>query len=267
MKEISIGIATCGRPRTLNRCIRSLKKFVDIPYDLIILDNTKAFTEEEDALPSKIPSNAKYIEINDRKIGCCESNNIIADNCETQYIMHMDDDVYLTQSGIIKRMLDEVKAREDGYIVGGTWFDTFYNNYRHQNMQYLFGSIDNKTYVRKYPIPYEFTKQLNLDFILTHECLHSMIMDKELVYSKVKWDNNFKWKGDRLDFFMQCHDKGIKLSTYCKQHFIHNPQPFKYGSLSYEDFDGANAIKYFEKKWNIYPIVGWDKRQIKPGNI
>ncbi len=267
MKELTIGIATCGRPKILRRCIRSINAFTDIPYNLIILDNSKAFTDNKDAYINNVPSNAKLIEIEDKKIGCCESNNIIADNCDTQYLMHMDDDVYLKEKGIIESMLDKCKKEEDPYIIGGTWFDTFYNSHRHQSMIYLLARAENKKYIKKLPVPYQFTNQFNLECINTDECLHSMIMDKNKVYSKVRWDDKFKWKGDRLDFFLQCNKQNIKLETYCKQQFIHDPKPFKYGSLSYEDFNGKEAKDYFYKKWNIYPLVNWDKKQIKPGNV
>ena len=266
MNDLTIGIATCGRPKVLNRCLRSLKKNAGMDYKIIVLDNTKAFTDDQQAYAKNLPSNVDRIHW-DKKIGCCESNNILADACETEFLMHMDDDVILTQENIIKNMYNEIKKTKNPTIIGGTWYDTFYKRFRHQTMKYLYGIIDEFPTVKKFPIPYEFTKQFNYNLIQTDECLHSMIMRKDDVYSQVKWDNQFKWKGDRLDFFMQCDRENIGLFTYCKQHFTHSPEKFHYGSLSYEDFGGKEAIEYFKDKWGIFPVVGWDQQQIKPGNI
>jgi len=262
--ELTIGIATCGRPRVLRTCLKSLKNHLTIPYKLIILDNAKAFTDNEDAFISKLPDNAKLIEVKHKKIGCCESNNIIANACDTRYLMHMDDDVFLKEGGAIEDMLQEVKNTNNPCIIGGTWYDEYYGCHRHQSMKYILGVNNGQYILRKFPLPYAFTNAMDLDFIETDECLHSLIMDKDKVYGRVSWDNHYKWKGDRLDFFLQCSKADIELLTYCRKPFIHSPQPFKYGSLSYEDFGGKEAIEYFTKKWNIVPLVGWDGWQDKP---
>lgn len=265
MVDLTIGIATCGRPRVITRCLRSLKKYAGVDYDLIILDNTSAFTDDKRAY-AKLPEDATVIHKN-KKIGCSESNNIIADECNTEYIMHLDDDIILTEPNTIKNMYNLIKDTKTPTIIGGTWYDTFYKRHRHQSMKYVFGISDNIKTVKKFAIPYEFTSQFNYDLVQTDECLHSMIMRKNDIYDLVRWDEKFKWKGDRLDFFMQCNKKDINLFTYCKQEFIHSPEKFHFGSLSYEDFGGKEAIEYFRDKWKIFPIVGWDKPQIKPGNI
>lgn len=267
MTDLTIGVSTCGRPRLLKRCLNSIKRFTSIPYKLIILDNVKAFTDRAPTLT--LPSNATLIEIKDKKIGCCESNNIIADACDTQYLMHIDDDVYLEDNSIIDNMLTKFKRLREYDsnigVLGGSWYDTYYKGFRHCSMKYIFGeSIDGIYFVKKLPIPFQFANKMGMDYIATDECLHSMILDIEHFRANdIRWDNNFKWKGDRLDYFMQLFGRW-KCLQYTKQHFIHDPQPFKYGSISYEDFNGKGAIKYFKDKWNLTPIVGWDKYQDKP---
>ena len=122
--EVSIGIATCGRPQCIRRCIRSIKQYVKVPYKIIILDNTKAFT---DKLDNQIEGYKKYadifIEIDDRKIGCSESNNLIAEACDTPYLMHLDDDCYLI-SDVVSAELDAIN-KYDADIVSCLWKDTY----------------------------------------------------------------------------------------------------------------------------------------------
>lgn len=263
--ELSIGVSTCGRPRLLKRCLNSIRRYTKIPLKFIVVDNTKAFTDKYH--PPNLGRDVEYIEVEDRKIGCSETNNILFDACETEYLMYVDDDIYLQQNGLIDILLRNLKELEKVDIkvaVGGSWYDTYYKSYRHCSMKYLFGYKDGLKYVKKYPIPFQVAKQLNLDWIMTDELLHSMIINKTTFQRLgIKWDNNFEWKGDRLDYFLTLKTKFIECVQYTGECFIHDPQPFKYGSLSYE-FDGKKAIAYFKKKWNIIPLVGWDKFQDKP---
>jgi len=263
-EELTIGIGTNGRVRLLRRCINSIRKYTKIPIKIIVVDNTKAFSDKYTA--PKIP-NVKYIEIRDKKIGCTETNNIILDNCDTKYLMYMDDDVYIREEGTVEALFKILKEREREYprvAVGGSWYDTYYRGFRHGTMKYLFGCGNRRDYVKKYPINYKFIKSLGIELIETDELLHSFIINKEtLAEDNIRWDDNFKWKGDRLDFFMQLRQKNWKCLQYLDKYLIHDPQPLKYGSLSYE-FDGHEAIMYFINKWNMSPLVGWDKYQDKP---
>lgn len=257
--SLTIGIATCGRPRILRRCIDSINRFTKTPVEFIVVDNTGAFTDDPKAKASI--KGVNIIDVSDKKIGCCESNNIIADECKTKYLMHMDDDVYIPSNsdGVIDDMYKLISIQDEPTIIGGCWYDTFYMDMRHAQLKLVKAGNT----IRPNPLPYrKFTGLTETDI-----CLHSMIMDKDKVYSRVRWDENFKWKGDREDFFLQCKQEGIKLYSYGDKDFIHDPHPFKYGSLSYEDYGGKEAIEYFERKWGLKPLVGWDTHQYKPGNL
>ena len=262
MVDLTLAIATCGRPRVLRRLLNSIKTFVDVPHKIIVLDNTKAFTDKVDTdwIKNRVD---KYIEVTDRKIGCCESNNILVDACDTKYIMHLDDDIYFIQDFTIKRMF-EVMDLTQCDIVSCMWQDTYYKNYREASIKHFRGCIKGQQAFWKIGFPHEPFTQMGFEFVESDESLHSMIINMD-VYKKVKWDNNYEWKGDREDFFLQCKDAGIKIITCLDTYVVHDPQPFKYGSLSYE-FDGTKAIEYFISKWGMRPMFHWDGPQFKPGN-
>lgn len=261
--ELTIGIATCGRHRLLRRCINSIRKYTRIPFELVIVDNTKAF--KPDYKPPFV-HRAKYIEVSDKKIGCCETNNIILDNCSTEYLMYMDDDVYVRDDGTIEYLFKNLKRlekKERRVAIGGSWYDTFYKSFRHGSVRYLY-LYNNVWYIKKLLIDYKIVESWGCELVETDELLHSFIVNVEsLRNDDIKWDNNFKWKGDRFDFFLQMKKKNWRLFQAIKYPFIHDPQPLPYGSLSYE-FDGAQAINYFKEKWNVIPLVAWDKYQVKP---
>jgi len=258
-KELSIGIATCGRPRVLRRCLKSIKRFTNIPYKLIILDNTKAFTDKIDMSWAKRLADT-YIEIEDRKIGCSESNNLIAESCDTEYLMHLDDDIYF-RSDIISKMFP--LAKENQYdIVSCLWYDTYYNRYREAVVKHVIGYSDNRKIFWKVSLLPETFLQFGYSKVESDEALHSMIVDMR-IYDAIHWDNNFQWKGDREDFFLQCKDAGFRILNLINDYVVHDPKPYPYGSLSY-NFNGRGAKDYFEEKWGMYPLFNWDKYQDKP---
>ena len=267
--KLTIGIATCGRPNILRRCLRSIRAHTHIDYEIIVLDNAKAFTDDPDAVPN-ISSKYKYIEVADNKVGCCESNNILQDNCTTEYFMHLDDDVYINTDGFIDELFDTYLKLEGKYdnlgVVGASWYDTFYEDYRQASMKYVFGyNNSGKKIIKKIPINYKFVKGFGFKLVRTDECLHTMIINLEKFKKlNIRWDNKFKWKGDRLDYFMQIQKKNLVNYQLLDPVAIHDPKPFKYGSLSYEDFGGKEAKEYFYRKWGYYPLTGWDRYQVKP---
>ena len=236
--DLTIGIATCGRPRVLRRCINSIKKHIQLPLKILIVDNVGAFTNKTEVKAKNFikGDNIQIIEIDDRKIGCCESNNLVLENCDTQYLMYLDDDVYFHEPGTAEALLEMLRYLENIYErvgVGAAWFDKFYNNFRHCAMKYIFGYIDKKLYVKKLPIDYRFARQFGFEWTETDELLHTMIFNVNTLRKlDIKWDNNFQWKGDRLDFFLTLKQHNFALYQYNTKYVIHDPKPFKYGSLS-----------------------------------
>ena len=251
--EVTIGIATCGRPKILNRCIRSIERYTKIPYKILVLDNIGAFTDREDARP-KLKSSIKYIEVNDRKIGCSESNNILAEECDTSYLMHLDDDCYLV-SDIVKSELNHLKRHEDVDIVSCLWRDEYYGRFREACVKHIIGFKNKEKCFWKLSIPPEAFRD-KFDFIESDEALHSLMLRTQL-YNDVKWDNNFEWKGDREDFFLQCKMKYKKIHILLNEYVIHDPKPYPFGSKAFE-FNGAKTRSYFKEKWGMRPLFRYE---------
>jgi len=250
-KELSIGIATCGRPRVLRRCLKSIKRFTNIPYKLIILDNTKAFTDKIDMSWAKRLADT-YIEIEDRKIGCSESNNLIAESCDTEYLMHLDDDIYLVND-VVTEEYNFLENNPEIDIVSVMWKDTYYNGFREAMVKHVIGYTKYGKSFWKLSIP--ISSLINFDWVYSDEALHSMMLRTE-IYKKVSWDNNFQWKGDREDFFLSCKKKNIRVANMLRDYVVHDPKPYPFGSMSFE-FDSDRTKKYFKEKWNMYPLFAY----------
>lgn len=253
MTDLTLAIATSSRPSAVRRLLRSIKKYTSVPHKIILLDNTYYY--DKDWNPRYGMSIDKTIKINDRLIGCCESNNILAENCDTKYIMHLDDDVYF-KSDIITPLYDKIK--DSNYdIVSTRWYDTDYGNYRPPIKKYsIFEDIEGKKISKVLINDGQVTLvEPDLVWMESDEALHSMIIDMN-VYNKVKWDNNYVWKGDRMDFFLNCKEHGFKTAIYLADHVIHSPVKFIHKSIK-NDQDKFDAKQYFKDKWNMEPQVGW----------
>ena len=263
-EDLTISIATCGRPRVLRRCLRSIEKYVTYPHKINVLDNTEAFTHtlrrEASNTKKKVD---KYIEVTDRKIGCCESNQILADACDTKYIMHLDDDIYFDGQGVVTQLMDNLKNK-DYDIVSCLWKDMYINSFREASTKHITGYSKGVKCFWKVSLPIQMSSKVGLELVDSDEALHSMVMDMD-VYKKVSWDKAYAWKGDREDFFMQCKKAGLRIGIDCTKYVVHDPKPFQYGSISYE-YDGGIAKQHFLKKWGLLPLFPWDQWQDKPGN-
>jgi len=250
MIDLTLAIATCGRPFAVRRLLKSIEKYVTTPHKTILLDNT--YYHDMSWNPNYGSNIDKNIEVNDRLIGCCESNNLLAENCETRYIMHLDDDVHL-QSDIITPMYEKIK-NSNYSIIGTRWKDDGYGGFRPPIKKYLMGyDYDGNRILYKLTL----NDNAHFEWVESDESLHTMIVDKD-VYKKVKWDNSYIWKGDRLDFFYNCKKHNIKTLIYLSDFVNHSPVPFKYKSVK-EEQDSFDAVEYFTKKWGVTPLVGWNK--------
>jgi len=205
----------------------------------------------------------KHIEVTDKKIGCCESNNILAQNCDTEYIMHIDDDIYFTQPLTITRMMKHLNSKiYNCDIVSCLWKDMYYGRYREASVKHIKGWVNGEKVFWKISVPREIYDGFHINVAESDEALHTVILPMK-VYNDVAWDEHYQWKGDREDFFLQVKEAGYKIHTMLDVEVTHDPKPFPYGSLSY-GFDGAQAKQYFREKWHMEPLFGWDGPQDKP---
>ena len=261
--DLTICMATCGRPKAIKRCLRSIDKNVTYPHKIAVLDNTPYYTDEPIMEWAKTDKRIDIYLPRKDLVFVGQSNQILADACDTKYIMHIDDDIYFDKPGIIEAEMDYIKKHPDIGIVSCAWLDKLYGGFREIVMKWQVGYDKNGTKCfRKYPIPYEQTKQLGLDVMESDECLHSMIINRELVYDKgIKWDETFEAKGDRASFFLQCRQKNVSIRVLTNHYIVHDPMGLTYGSVNYTYAQPPNIKERFYKKYGYWPLTNWDGPQ------
>jgi len=264
MTDLSIAIVTCGRPHLLRRCLRSIKANTSTPYKVVVLDVTKSFTDEP--VMDKIKDSKSidtYVEY-DKPLGIGAGYQKIAELCDTKYVFHIDDDIYLDKYPVIDAEYKYIKEHPEVGVVSCCWFDTLYNSHRESAMLWVTGEHDGKRAFKKMQVPFEFTKQFGFTVVDSDEALHSMIVNKEMVYDKgIHWDPDLGSKGDRESFFLQVRQNNIPIKVLVNQIVIHNPQPYPYGSLTLS-YEKESVKQKFYETYGYWPITNWDKPQFRP---
>jgi len=259
--EISIAIVSCDRPRSLRKAILSIKKFVKVPYEIVVLDVTKNFTQDANFEWHKKQVD-KWIE-KDTPVGIGEGYQMVADLCDTKYVFHMDDDMFFNGQDVLSAEYEYIKENPDIGIVGCCWYDHTYGEYREAAMTWLIGEHEGKKSFRKVPIPMQYARRAGdeMDVVESFEALHGMLINKELVYDKgAKWDANLPAKGDREAFFMNCYKAGVKIRILTNQIMHHDMTPYEHGSQTLK-YPGRESKEYFYKEYGLWPLEYWDKNR------
>ena len=264
MCDLSIAIVTCGRPNLVRRCIRSIKANTKTLYKIVLLDVSKSFTDKPvmESL-SKSKSIDKYIEY-DKPLGIGAGYQMIAEACDTKYIFHIDDDIFLDKFPVIDEEYKYIKEHPDVGVVSCCWWDVLYNAHREAAMMWITGESEGKQSFKKMQVPLSFAKEYNFKVIDSDEALHSMIVNKEMVYDKgIHWDRELGSKGDRESFFLQVRQNNIPIKVLVDQIVVHDPKTYNYGSLTLS-YDKKNVKEDFYKKYGYWPKTNWDKPQFRP---
>lgn len=95
--EIGIGIVTFNRYPIIRKCIESILRHVDYPYNLTIVDDG-SFDETRDYLKKlKEKGIIKNLILLDKNVGIAEARNILINNISEQYIFMLDGDEDFSQ--------------------------------------------------------------------------------------------------------------------------------------------------------------------------
>jgi hypothetical protein len=268
--DLSVAIVSCGRDDTLRKCIRSIKSKTKTPYKLVILDVAKIFNKNHEPNAWIKKQADKYVEY-DKPLGIGAGYQMVADLCDTKYIFHIDDDLYLSKDSVIDNEYKYIKEHPEVGIVSCCWFDKLYNGYRECAMFWLEGwsSKNQRLSFKKLVVPFQLASDQAwgeaMNVVKSDEALHSMIVNKELVYNKgIKWDSDLPSKGDREAFFYHCKKEGVDIRVLTDNIVIHEPTYYEHGSSTYTT-KGADSKEYFYKKYGYWPITFWDQPQLRAG--
>ncbi len=238
--ELTIGIPTCAREESILLCINSVLKNVSIPFDLIVVDNTKAYYQPKINL-SEIFDIYKYVEI-EKPIGPSASRKIIAENTSTEFLLYLDDD-NLVRKNTVETMMQHLKNNPNVSIVSGAWYE---------KRNYKFGTKNGKNIVFKTFVSYDKVKKMGLSSVRFDSVFASMLC-RTNIFKKVMFDEHYRWFYELFDFFLQCYHENIIIESLTDVVIDH--RPYKYsGKTMKHDKRRMEGKEIFIKKWGITPI-------------
>lgn len=244
--ELTIGIPTCAREESVSACIDSVLKNVEIPFKLIIVDNTKAYTKPKINL-TEIFDIDKYIEI-EKPIGPSASRKIIAENTSTEYLLFLDDD-NLVRKNAVEMMMEHLKNNPKVSIVSGAWYEK--GKYKF-GQKFNFDSKKGKKIVFKTFVTYNEVKEMGLSSVRFDSVFASMLC-RTKIFEKVMFDERYRWFYELFDFFMQCYQENIIIESLPDVVFDHKPLKYS-GKTMKHDKRRMEGREIFIEKWGVTPV-------------
>jgi len=244
--KLTIGIPTCAREQSITACIESIEKNVEIPFKLLVVDNTKAHTQPKINL-SNLFDIDKYIEV-EEPIGPSASRKIIAENVSTEFLLFLDDD-NLVRENTVKIMMKYLENNPEVSIVSGAWYEK--GRYKF-GQNFNFGKKNGKNIVFKTFVTYEEARKMGLSSVRFNSVFASMLCRTD-IFKKVMFDERYRWFYELFDFFMQCYQENIIIESLPSVIFDHKPLKYR-GKTMKHDKRRMEGKEIFIEKWGITPV-------------
>jgi len=243
-KELTIGIPAANRPESLQTCLESIKKFIDFPIRIIIVDSSN-----ED-LRYKPDNEFEDIEVfvPVEMLSPSHARKVIAEKSKTPYLLYLDDDMTVSENAV-QILLAYLKRNADIDIVGGAVDE--YGYWREIGYSLFVGDIRGSRVVVKNPIPKEWLDQKEFEALRVDLITQPPFLMRTEIFNKVNFDENFLWASEIFDFFFQCYQYGYSSVVIPSAVFYHFPTKYKNDTHKHEKkFHNRQGRDYFYEKWN-----------------
>lgn len=256
-KEVNIVIVSCGRPLTLNACLRCIERNTEVPYYVTIVNNTfphlkEAMQRHYDVWLNKHPD-WKLVDGTDNYI--LQSKNIgIRARPNAKHHVVLDDDVFVTKEWL-SRMVGGLKDHEDfGIIVPllnftpnyfwpeqVAWLPDWIANSLHYNNEYSEKFLQKVwNFHEKYLLPKEnvFRPVANFEF----SCV---LTRKAWLYDEILGLGRCGWAGN-IDLALQVQQENLKVAVCRSVIVLHCIR----GSITWDPrYREDLRVDYFREKW------------------
>lgn len=227
-KKISIVIITYNRIENLLIAIKSVKKQINIKYEMIIVDNNSNDSTEE--VINKLASenkDIKYIKLNDNK-GVAIARNIGFENCNGEYVFFLDDDAYISKNDFLYNLVDIIENNS------------------------MIGAISSRVY----------DTQKKKDLIPTRSKLHSnkllyfqggSHLIRKSIFGNSSLYPEIKYGSEELFAAFRIYNKGYYIFYSEKNLVIHDPNVLN--RIDKKDTYYFNLVNRYRVKLKLFPLV------------
>lgn len=235
VNNISVIIKTFQRPKTVNRTIKSIRRFYpDIP--IFVSDDSQEPTiiEDKDVKFYQLPFDS----------GVSKGRNLLVSKIETDFVFVMDDDVCFTRKTNLEK-IQEILEKYNFDILGCNFFDRSMSKkelFRRKLVDFN-GNLELENGVLKYLKSFH---EKNNEYISCDLILQVFLAKTESIKLIGGWDDNLK-TGEHADFFIRAKDVGLKVGYTPLAEVEHSPIKRERFSDNYKPF--RTRIPEFRKIW------------------
>lgn len=249
--DVSFAIPTNGRPGSLGNGIASIRQQVGSAARIIVLNSTPKETDAAihaayEAL-AKADPNLLHIKL-DYSIGPSEARQRMAEACESDFILFMDDDHEITEGAF--EVMATALIRHDLDIVSGRWIED--GSERPLGFVYKDGfGTDGSRRIEKFPIRYH--GDLAGQVVRMDDVLATMLCRRAL-FARAQFDAEFDFFFELFDFFMSCAAADLRVAVAPDAVFLHKPTRYQSVSMRQTQDQQADAAR-FRDKWGAIPKI------------
>jgi len=205
--SISVGIPTKNRADKLRKCLNALRNQTFKDFNVIVVDGSEG--EETREVCSQFSNFMEIIYIKSLKRGLSKARKLIAENCQSEILLFIDDDVYLYEDCISKLLDNYVNLKNKGnYIISG-------------QVEY-FGNLTAP--IKLTPQGGGFpTSTSKADYFIG-----ALMLIPKTVCKSVPWNERFvSWGFEEVLYFLMCKRHGVKLFWINSPLAIHDNENHK----------------------------------------
>jgi len=189
--SVSVGIPTKNRKEKIVNCLKALKNQTFKDFNVIIVDGSE--DDETKKICLEHSNSMDIIYIKHLEPGLAKARKVIAENCHSETLLYIDDDVYLLKDCISKLFgrYKNLKNR-DNYIMSG-------------QIKY-FGNLT---------APFKMTAQgsgLSAPVADADYFIGALMFIPKIIYKNIPWNGRFvSWGFEEVFYFLMCKRHGVKL--------------------------------------------------------
>ena len=245
MRNLTIGVITCGRPEKIRRCLECIHASIDSNTIVSVVDSSP--NEESQHVYAKFP--AYRIIRPHAMLGPSAARRILCENATTEFLLLLDDDIEITIQ-TVAALLAHLEEHPRTDIVTAAWEE--YGSMREAGQKLVFGEGPGGPVVLRSLIFLSDLRRAGVSSV-TVDVGHGTMMLRTRILEHVAFDPQFTFYYELLDFYMQCRAHGFRVDTTTSTMFVHKPTRYRVAT-NRQSYDKNRAIALFEDKWNLRPV-------------
>jgi len=239
--RVTICIPHVMRENLLRKCLQSLKKNVNLPYYVIIINSGEH--------PLSFQDEKILVVDNSVRKGLGAKRQLFAELVETEFMFFLDNDMLVWPGSLDL----QIKALDDNpqlAVVSGLCFQR--GNFCSEVADFNF--VGGRVIKRLYSFEEILASKGDLfeaDFIPIGHTTFRMKAVKDIAF-----DPSYKIGYEHWDTFMQLYHTDWKCAVHRKSWFGHlqHESPKEYFKIRYDVLSLEASRKYFTEKWDYYPV-------------